>query len=218
MNAWPKPRWTSGPAVNRGVTTGPVQQGDLRELAAVLARAFDDDPIWTWLFPDPATRARRLPRMFTRFLRHAQRRGDTVRTTSTRDGVAIWRPPSGWRDTRWGQVRLALTMAPLFRGEVDRISVLGSVVESHHPDEPHWYLATLGTDPPAQGRGVGSALLGEQLHLCDARGIPAYLETETAANVAFYSRHGFEVREEADVPRGGPHMWFMWRDPRPPGN
>lgn len=193
-----------------------VLRSHQHDLAGVLARAFHDDPIWEWVFPDAAARARRLPPLFRRFLRHAERRRDTLRTTVGRQGVALWRPPGGWRDTRWNQVRLALAMAPLFRDALDRIAVLGATVESRHPDEPHWYLATLGTDPSAQGRGIGSALLTDKLASCDAEGIPAYLETETAANVAFYARHGFVVREEVDVPRGGPHMWFMWREPRVP--
>lgn len=64
---------------------------------------------------------------------------------------------------------------------------LGATAEAHHPDEPHWYLATLGTDPSAQGRGIGSALLADVLERCDREATPAYLETETEANVAFYA-------------------------------
>ena len=30
---------------------------------------------------------------------------------------------------------------------------------------------------------------------------------------SFYERHGFRVVEEADPPEGGPHVWFMRRDP-----
>lgn len=183
------------------------------ELARVLGRAFHDDPIWAWVFPDGSARARRLPRMFLRFLHHARRRGDTLRTTPGHDGVAIWRAPGHWRETRWTQLRLGLSMAPLFRDAGERILTLGNTVESRHPDEPHWYLSVLGTDPAAQGSGVGSALLRDKLAACDADGIPAYLETETAANVAFYAGHGFAVRDEADVPKGGPHMWFLWREP-----
>lgn len=192
----------------------PVARGQYPELAGVLARAFHDDPIWEWVFPDAPARARRLPRMFLHFLHHARRRGDTMRTTAGADGAAIWRAPGQWRETRWTQLRLGLSMAPLFRDAGDRILTLGNTVESRHPDEPHWYLAVLGTDPPAQGGGVGSALLRERLTECDAQGIPAYLETETVENVAFYARHGFAVRDEADVPKGGPHMWFLWREPR----
>ena len=71
----------------------------------------------------------------------------------------------------------------------------------------------LGTDPAAQGRGIGSALLGAVLRTCDEDGVPAYLESSKERNLAYYARHGFRVREELDLPRG-PRVWLMWRDPR----
>jgi hypothetical protein len=39
------------------------------------------------------------------------------------------------------------------------------------------------------------------------------LETGTQRNVPLYQRLGFHVVEEADSPKGGPHVWFMRRDP-----
>ena len=44
----------------------------------------------------------------------------------------------------------------------------------------------------------------------------AVLDTSTAANVAFYNRHGFEVADELDLPAGGPHVWIMCREPAQP--
>jgi hypothetical protein len=38
------------------------------------------------------------------------------------------------------------------------------------------------------------------------------LETGTPRNVPLYESLGFVV-EEADPPEGGPHVWFMRRDP-----
>jgi hypothetical protein len=46
----------------------------------------------------------------------------------------------------------------------------------------------------------------------DAEGEIAFLETETAANVVFYRRLGFEVVSEAELP--GLPLWFMRREPR----
>jgi ribosomal protein S18 acetylase RimI-like enzyme len=89
-------------------------------------------------------------------------------------------------------------------------------IERRHPQEPHWYLAVLGTDPAHQGEGVGSALVRHVLDDPANAGEPAYLETETEANVPFYERHGFRVVGELDVPSGGPHLWLMWRDPHEP--
>ena len=68
-----------------------------------------------------------------------------------------------------------------------------------HPDEPHWYLPLIGSDPAQQGRGHGSALLKHALALSDAQIMPAYLEATSERNVALYKRHGFEVTGEIRV-------------------
>jgi hypothetical protein len=44
-------------------------------------------------------------------------------------------------------------------------------------------------------------------------GVPAFLSTGTPRNVKIYGRSGFRVMDEADAPGGGPHIWFMRRDP-----
>ena len=33
----------------------------------------------------------------------------------------------------------------------------------------------------------------------------------------FYERHGFRVTGELSIPRGGPTLWLMWRDPQEAG-
>jgi L-amino acid N-acyltransferase YncA len=55
-------------------------------------------------------------------------------------------------------------------------------------------------------------LLGENLRLIDAAGMPAYLEASNPANVALYERHGFEVRGSFKLPVAGPEVFTMWRD------
>jgi ribosomal protein S18 acetylase RimI-like enzyme len=84
-----------------------------------------------------------------------------------------------------------------------------------HPHEPHWYLAVLGTDPSFQRTGAGTALLDPVLARIDAEGLPAYLETQKEANLAWYGRFGFELVERVDV-RACPPIWTMRRAERPP--
>ncbi len=51
----------------------------------------------------------------------------------------------------------------------------------------------------------------------EGSGPPEALAVLKEANIAFYSRHGFEVTGEHDIAGGkGPRTWLMWRDPRPP--
>jgi GNAT superfamily N-acetyltransferase len=78
-----------------------------------------------------------------------------------------------------------------------------------HPQYPHWYLGTLGVDPPEQNRGAGRALLREFLARADADGLPAYLETDRSENVAFYRRNHFEVSGRTEIL--GVPVWRMLR-------
>jgi len=50
------------------------------------------------------------------------------------------------------------------------------------------------------------------MRLIDEAGKPAYLEASNPANVALYSRHGFEVRGSFKLPGDGPEVFTMWRD------
>lgn len=74
--------------------------------------------------------------------------------------------------------------------------------------------ATMADAPDAQGKGLGTALLNEVLNRCDSDGICAYLESSKPENVPYYERFGFTVQEEVPLPKDGPPVWRLWRDPR----
>jgi predicted acetyltransferase len=87
-------------------------------------------------------------------------------------------------------------------------------MKNAHPDEPHWYLAIVGSDPGIRRKGFGHALMRSRLDRCDAEGLPAYLESTNPDNVPYYRRFGFEVTGEIPLPLGGPNLLPMWREPR----
>lgn len=91
---------------------------------------------------------------------------------------------------------------------------LTELMKREHPEEPHWYLAVIGSDPSVRGQGFGQALMRSGLDRCDAEHAPAYLESSKEANVPYYERFGFAVTGELVVPDGGPTLWKMWRNPR----
>lgn len=140
---------------------------------------------------------------------------EEVWTDANHRAGALWAPPGRWRTTLRQDLALARGMAVprlLPRLPLVMRGMLGA--ERHHPAAPpHWYLAILGTDPAAQGRGLGSHLLAAVLQRCDEDGVGAYLESSKEANIAYYARHGFRVTQELRLPRG-PWLWAMWRDPR----
>jgi len=184
-------------------------------LAKMLARAFLDDPVAMWSCPPDALRPGVLERFNAARVRHLLDEQE-IWTTPGLSSAALWAPPERWKTTPRQDAELARGMLHprlLVRAPLIVAGLVG--IERRHPRlPPHWYLAVLGTDPSAQGQGLGSAVLAPVLEQCDSDGVGAYLESSKERNIAFYARHGFRVTAELHLPRG-PSMWAMWRDPRP---
>jgi GNAT superfamily N-acetyltransferase len=189
---------------------------DVDRLAGVLARAFYDDPVIMWMIPDDGRRRRVGDAAYRIFLERIYMPNDEVYTDDQRRGAALWSPPGRWRIPVRAQLRMGPRLLRLFGARRMPLLLRGlNKIEREHPDEvPHWHLGILGTDPDAQGKGVGSAVMAPILARCDAEGVPAYLESSKHANIAFYRRHGFEVTDTISLPEG-PDVWGMWREPRP---
>jgi GNAT superfamily N-acetyltransferase len=183
-------------------------------LAEMVARAFYDDPVWTWMFPDDRRRLGQARRFFSVRARQIVPQGETY-TTAEHAGIAAWSaPPDGWRLPLGEAAAQLLRLAPVFGRRLPTVLSGLQQIEEGHPHEPHFYLSVLGTEPRMRGRGIGSALMAPVLAQCDRDEIPAFLETTRERNVDFYARHGFQVTREIVLPRG-PRMWLMWREPRP---
>jgi len=194
----------------------PFVRADLSATVATLARAFDDDPVMTWIFPDERMRRRRLPSFFNSTLRSTSLRqdGTEVAVQGSRVlGGAIWLPPGTWRPPLWRQLIALPGVALRLGSRLPVASATYGALLRVHPTRPHWYLSGIGTDPPERGTGVGSELMRSRLARCDADRVPAYLESSKERNVPFYERHGFAVIGELSIPAGGPTLWLMWRDP-----
>ena len=192
------------------VTVRNATRADAKALSGTMARAFEDDPVMSWLYPG----LHRLESFFLNFELKLHLGHGSVFTTDEVHGGAIWAPPGKWRTSVPDVIRVAPALLRATGTRLRRALGVMQAVESKHPKEPHWYLAALGTDPSKQGKGVGSALLTPILERCDSEGVPAYLESSKEANISFYRRHGFEVTSEIHLPKG-PTIWPMWRDPQP---
>lgn len=189
-------------------------RAEVSTLSAMLGRAFLDDPVQLYLFPDAASRLAKVERLFGTFLRaHYIKHGATF-ITSACEGAALWAPPGHATFTPREIVSQAVPMLRSFGLGVQRALKVLDTIEREHPSEPHWYLGVLGTDPVHQGKGIGASVLRPVLDACDRDGMPAYLESSKDRNVPYYERFGFKVTKEIALPRGGPLVWAMWRDPQ----
>ena len=185
---------------------------DRRPLTAVLARAFDDDPVMRWVFPGRRARGRFGPGFFRWSLWRCADQNVTW-TTDDRAGAAVWALPDSWRVSapQFGALAWWSGLGILWRAPLIMWGL--TAVERRHPSDRHLYLAVLGVEPDRQGAGVGSQLIAPGLELCDREELAAYLETGKERNLAFYGRHGFDVIEQLRLP-AGPPVWLMRREPR----
>jgi GNAT superfamily N-acetyltransferase len=195
----------------------PARKADIRGLSHVLGRAFYDDPVTMWMMPDERSRSAHLPRLFATLTRHHHLAGGGVEVACDGPAIgaaALWDPPNRWQQSPRAQLAMmpALIRAFGFRLAAARDTM--ELLKREHPDEPHWYLAIIGSDTTVRGQGFGQALMRSRLDRCDADHCPAYLESSKPENVPYYERFGFTVIGEIMLPDGGPPLWPMWRASR----
>ena len=186
---------------------------DIPALAITLAKAFHDDPIKVFLSGGKARTTEQVVPFFDAFAR-IQVPHDETYVTPGLEAAALWAPPGQWKVPFTKILRYSPRFLKLYGTRfIPNLSVLTDI-EKLHPEEPHYYLEFIGTDPAHQGKGFGRALFDPMVERADREGVGMYLENSKEQNIAFYGRFGFEVRQQMTHRRNGPSMWLMWRDPR----
>ena len=183
---------------------------DRARIAAVLARAFADDPAMAFLFPDADRRAKRLPLLFASLF-DGDAAGGMRLITGGGEAATLWRGPGQGRTGLLGLLPHLLPLLRTFGAGIGRGLAVSRAIDAHMPSTPHWYLHIAGCDPTAQGQGHGGAAIRSGLARIAGSGLPVYLETANPANLGFYQSLGFGVAGAWDVPRGGPRFWSMLR-------
>ena len=197
-----------------GLTARSATWADLTAVTETISLAFHDDPTWSWAFPDPVRRQEQYA-VFWRFMVAGALRYPWVLMTEACEAAAVWIPPSGTEIAEADEARVGPLMKELAGERAGEVMDLFALFEAAHPkDPPHYYLSLLGTHPSHAGRGIGMALLAENLSRVDREQMPAYLESSNPANNHRYQRHGFEAIGEFYPPGGETPVTTMWRDPR----
>jgi ribosomal protein S18 acetylase RimI-like enzyme len=190
----------------------PAISADAKALGQSMARAFYDDPFVSYLVQGEGARKRHLARLF-RLLFQLGKRYNSCDVTDGVEAAALWRPPNAWHVPYWQYVTNGATFLRVFGAGTMRVIAAMDQLERVHPQKPHWYLQSIGTDPAFQGKGYGGVLLRYRLERVDAARLPAYLESSKESNIPIYRSFGFEVTGEIRLPKG-PTLYPMWRPAR----
>ena len=184
---------------------------DLAIIVDTAARSLDAEAMLRWSFGEERFEER-IRRHFTHYDGENARRG-WIRMAADGAGIAVWIPPDAREEHE------AIGPAPpggeaeILGDNAERHAAFWGWVGEHEPPEPLLYLSHIGVVPERQGEGLGSALMRDGLAPRDHHGVPTWLETSRVDNVAYYERFGFRTVVDEDAPDGGPHIWFMRRDP-----
>ena len=189
-----------------------LEASEAGRAAALIARAFAwHEPWGEWTMPDPSDREERLRALVEadvrdRFLPHGDAR------TIDLESVTLWIPPHGRADTETFARRRTEDDYAAYGDREGAIRAADELIRSLRPEEPHWFLDTIATEPELFGRGLAGRLLADDLRRRDLAGDLCALDTHTPRQIAFYERHGFRV-----VGRGEPAPGFpivvMVREP-----
>jgi GNAT superfamily N-acetyltransferase len=133
--------------------------------------------------------------------------------TEGAEAVTVWIPPGKPEMTPEEEARFHGLVSELLEERAGDLHDLFDRFEDHHPEEPHYYLSLWGTHRDHLGRGLGTALLRDNLARIDAEGTAAYLESTNPVNLPRYEALGFAATGEFG-PAGGPVITTMWRGAR----
>jgi len=178
---------------------------------ALLAAAFETEPVSRWLVPDEPRRRRIMTRFFTLLAADAFTTGTVDLVTDAHgapEAVALWSDR-----TEPGADEPDPALAESLGVWAGRRRAMAAVMERHHPITPHHYLMLVGVRPDRQRRGLGGEILRARHRDLDRTGTAAYLEATSAAGRTLYARLGYrQLGPPLPLP-SGPPVWPMWRVP-----
>ncbi|GIE86806.1 GNAT family N-acetyltransferase [Actinoplanes regularis] len=180
---------------------------DTATVTSILAAAFQDGDLAPWLIPDELLRRRTYPRYFAMLAEHAIEHGhvDVIGDRAAAFWYNVGAEPTSTIDDY--DQRLAAITGPALH----RFQALDEAMHTHHPRDPHTYLAFLAVIPDRQSQGHGSALLSHRHAELDRQRCSSYLEATGAKNSALYARHGYQPLGPYPITADGPNLHPMWR-------
>ena len=178
-------------------------EAQVADAGRLLAQAFIVDPGTAIVEPDPARRWEANRILFE--LDISSMLGSVWACLDDRRlvGVAIWLAPGSIPEA-FDDGILSDARSVVGDAAMERWLMMLEAFErlrEEAMDAPHWFLALLGVEPVAQGRGVGAALLQVGHDAADRDGRPCLLETFTELNVAYYRHRGYSLTRSTTMMR-----------------
>lgn len=188
---------------------------DLEAMTQVFAQSFEEDPLVSFILPNPKTRVHTVAKFFRAMGRLAIQNDQAFGVGDPLQGVAIWNFPN---KTLSAKPKDFFAFLPLLFSSYPfgarKARPIFNQIEANHKkyaSEPHFYLDNLGVLASARGKGLSSQLIRPFLKMADEQNVIAYTDTVTKSNVPLYEHFGFECVEETFIKETGITLYALRR-------
>jgi hypothetical protein len=121
-----------------------LAEGQVAAAGAVLARAFANDPFFTYVLSDPVERERLMPPLMAAWTRYGLLFGEVYVTAGEVEASAIWLPPSSTRTEeqrdRAGLTAVVSAFSDGARARYDAMVQHQGRIREAVQSVPHWHL------------------------------------------------------------------------------
>lgn len=192
---------------------------DVEQAAHVMAQAYVDDPLVSFMLPDRRTRVKTISTFFRIIGEVGVKNERVYGVGDPLQGVAYWKfPDQGDISISLKSIGklIPLLFSPYPIGYFRAKAVLNQIkaMQQKYAGEPYFCLDNIGVLPSARGQGLASRLMRPFLEVADSQKVIAYTDTVTRSNVSLYEHFGFQCVEESAVPGTGITVWALHRSPQ----
>lgn len=201
-------------AMNHSIELMP--ENNLKAASKSLARAFMNDPLQTYVFPDEEERKEKSPLHFGAILQYGLKFGEVYASNNVKGAVVLLRPgETVITPEKAEQGGLGQLTEQLGEESTTRFFSVIDFLDSYHRKEmiePHWFTMVVGVDPIFHRKGLGKALFAPVLEKAHVKKESIYLETAEPSNIFFYTILGFRIVKEFIEPHSGLKLWTFRLD------
>ena len=181
-----------------------VRKKELKKASLVLGTAFQNDPHFVLIMPDPDYRREKIHHLFRCIVNYGIIYGEVYSPSPGIEAVSVWLRSKDYNLTEGRLIRSGFfrLLWQVDKETLNRFREYGEEMERMHRESApyeYWYLWALGASPELQKKGLASKMLRAMLERIDKERLPCWLETNGDINESIYEKFGFEVVKRASA-------------------